>query len=59
MTDAIRFRQAREAAGLSKLALARRLGISRQAIQNFERGSVPVPSARLAEVEAMGQQVSL
>lgn len=52
MTDAERFRRARERAGLSKAACAVRLGVSRQAIQNFERGSWPISPARLAEVEA-------
>lgn len=36
----------RLSAGLSKMALARLLGVSRQAVQNFEAGRVKVPPAR-------------
>ncbi len=55
MSDPERFRAAREAAGMSKLALARHWGISRQAIQNFERGSTPIPALRMEQIQAIAE----
>ncbi len=55
MSDPERFRAAREAAGMSKLALAHRWGISRQAIQNFERGTTPIPAARMTQIQAIAE----
>ncbi len=40
------FQSLREQAGLSKRALARRWGCTRQAVQNFESGRVKTPPPR-------------
>lgn len=53
MPEAEELRALREAMGLSKRALARRWGVSRQAIQNFERGLSPVPVARLTDLRML------
>lgn len=47
------FQALREAAGLSKRALARRWGVSRQAIQNFEAGRVRTPEARMVDLRSL------
>lgn len=53
MTASEELRSLREQAGMSKRALARHWGVSRQAIQNFERGTAPVPQPRLAALRAL------
>ncbi len=50
-----RIRQLREKRGLSSMALAKQLGISRQHLWAWETGLKPVTSHRLARVaEALG-----
>lgn len=55
MTEAEEFRAAVAATGMSHRALARRMGITRQAIQHWLREARPVPSARMAEVRAIAE----
>jgi len=47
------FQALREEAGLTKMALARLWGISRQAIQNFERSRTPIPVERAEGLRAL------
>lgn len=47
------FQALRERAGLSKRALARRWGCTRQAVQNFETGRTKTPPTRLEDLEAL------
>ncbi len=55
MTEAEEFRAAVAATGLSNRVLARRMGITRQAIQCWLRGARPVPTTRMAEVQAIAE----
>lgn len=49
------FRELRLQAGLSKMALARLWNVTRQAIQNFERGTTPVPPTRMTQLREMAR----
>lgn len=49
------FQALREQAGLSKRALARRWGCTRQAIQNFEAGRVKTPPPRWDDLVQLAQ----
>lgn len=53
MTEAEELRALREALGMSKRALARRWGVTRQAVQNFESGRAPTPPARLDDLRSL------
>ena len=47
----LRVREAREAAGLSKSGLARAVGVSHTAVDNWERGEVEIKAGNLLAIE--------
>lgn len=51
----VTFQALREQAGLSKRALARRWGCTRQAVQNFESGRTKTPPPRLEDLAALAR----